>query len=159
MIKDIVISKGKKAKRGPVHTMDITVGHVLKCVFPERGFEYDYLGYAWYNINKDGTLNAHNRLLRGFFKQVDKVARPWWCPRFVLRLLHLFGSDNSIVRVRNWKLHNLELRLTKGISITDTKWKYDSFRIYGRFTAELDQLAADTCMKIENEYEKIKIYE
>jgi len=155
MIKDIVISKGKKAERGPVHTMDITVGHVLKCVFPERGFEYDYLGYAWYNINKDGTLNAEDRLLRGFFKQVDKVARPWWCPRFVLRLLHLFGSDNSIVRVRNWKLHNLELRLTKGIAITDTKWKYDSFRIYGRFTAELDQLAADTCKKIENEYEKI----
>jgi hypothetical protein len=99
MIKDIVISKGKKAERGPVHTMDITVGHVLKCVFPERGFEYDYLGYAWYNINKDGTLNAEDRLLRGFFKQVDKVARPRWCPRFVLRLLHLFGSDNSIVQV------------------------------------------------------------
>ena len=155
MIKDIVISKGKKAKRGPVHTMDITVGHVLKCVFPERGNEYDYLGYAWYNINKDGTLSATNRLLRGFFKQVDKVARPWWCPRFVLRLLHLFGSDNSIVRVRNWKLHNLERRLTKGIAITDTKWKYDSFRIYGYFTEELDQLAADTCSKIENEYEKI----
>ena len=155
MIKDIVISKGKQAKTGPVHTMDITVGHVLKCVFPERGFEYDYLGYAWYNINKDGTLSATNRLLRGFFKQVDKVARPWWCPRFVLRLLHLFGSDNSIVRVRNWKLHNLELRLTKGIAITDTKWKYDSFRIYGNFTEELYQLAADTCKKIENEYEKI----
>ena len=154
MIKDIVISKGKKAKTGPVHTMDITVGHVLKCVFPKRGFEYDYLGYAWYNINKDGTLHAEDRLLRGFFKQVDKVARPWWCPRFVLRLLHLFGSDNSIVRVRNWKLHNLELRLTKGIAITDTKWKYDSFRIYGNFTAELDQLAADTCSKIENKYEK-----
>ena len=159
MIKDIVISKGKPAPSGRVHTMDITVGHVLKCVFPERGFEYDYLGYAWYNINKNGTLNAHNRLLRSFFKQVDKVARPWWCPRFVLRLLHLFGSDNSIVRVRNWKLHNLERRLTKGIAITDTKWKYDSFRIYGNFTEELDQLAADTCMKIENEYEKIKIYE
>ena len=155
MIKDIVISKGKKAERGPVHTMDITVGHVLKCVFPERGNEYDYLGYAWYNINNDGTLSAANRLLRGFFKQVDKVARPWWCPRFVLRLLHLFGSDNSIVRVRNWKLHNLERRLTKGIAITDTKWKYDSFRIYGYFTEELDQLAADTCSKIENEYEKI----
>ena len=155
MIKDIVISKGKPAPSGRVHSMDITVGHVLKCVFPERGFEYDYLGYAWYNINKDGTLNAEDRLLRGFFKQVDKVARPWWCPRFVLRLLHMFGSDNSIVRVRNWKLHNLELRLTKGISITDTKWKYDSFRIYGNFTEELDQLASDTCKKIENEYEKI----
>ena len=155
MIKDIVISKGKPAPSGCVHSMDITVGHVLRCVFPERGFEYDYLGYAWYNINKDGTLNAEDRLLRGFFKQVDKVARPWWCPRFVLRLLHLFGSDNSIVRVRNWKLHNLELRLTKGIAITDTKWKYDSFRIYGNFTEELDQLASDTCKKIENEYEKI----
>ena len=155
MIKDIVISKGKPAPSGRVHTMDITVGHVLKCVFPARGNEYDYLGYAWYNINKDGTLSATNRLLRGFFKQVDKVARPWWCPRFVLRLLHLFGSDNSIVRVRNWKLHNLERRLTKGIAITDTKWKYDSFRIYGNFTEELYQLAADTCKKIENEYEKI----
>lgn len=154
MILDIVISKGKKAKFGPVHTIDITVRHVLKCMFPKRGDEYRYLGYAWYNINKLGSLTVEDRLLRIFFKHVDMVARPWWCPRFVLRLLHLFGSDDSIVRVRNRKLHNLELRLTKGISITDTKWKYDSFRIYGNFTSELDQLAADTCKKIETEYEK-----
>jgi len=139
-------------KKGMIHTRDISVKDVYKCFVPEAGYEYDYLGYAYYIVKADGSIDAGESLLRDFYKEVDRVARPKWCPRFVIRLLHLFGSDNSIVRVRNRKLHNLELRLTKGISITDTKWKYDSFRIYGNFTSELDVLARKTCAKIEREY-------
>lgn len=139
-------------KKGMIHTRNISFMDVYKCFIPELGYEYDYLGYAYYVVNADGSISVGESLLRDFYKEVDKVARPKWCPRFVLRLLHLFGSDNSIVRVRNWRLHNLEKRLTKGISITDTKWKYDSFRIYGHFTSELDDLARETCAKIEHEY-------
>jgi hypothetical protein len=43
----------------------------------------------------------------------------------------LFGNDNSIVRVRNWTLHNLSRRLTKGYLIVDykTKWQWYDLRI------------------------------
>ena len=145
----MIIFKGKKRKF--IHTMDITLNDIRAVFFPFTFNEkYKYLGSVpW---KESGEIFQAMEPLVIF---MDSKAKPWWCPRFVLRLLHLFGSDNSIVRVRNWKLHNLERRLTKGIAITDTKWKYDSFRIYGNFTKELDQLAADTCSKIENEYEKI----
>ena len=147
--KDLIISKGKKAKLGPVRTMDITIGDLIECFIPTKGLEYRYLGYSFYYVKKDGTITETEKFLKEFFIEVDKVARPKWCPKFFLRLLNLFGNDNSIVRVRNWKLHNLFIKITKGIQITDTKWKYDSFRIYGSFTKELDDLAKETCLKIE----------
>ena len=151
-IKEIIISKGKKAKLGPVHTMDITIGHLVECFFPEKGNEFGYLGYAFYYVKQDGSVSKQEEILKEFFIEVDKVARPKWCPKFVLRLLNLFGNDNSIVRVRNRRLHDLFNKITGGIQITDTKWKYDSFRIYGRFTKELDELAKATCIKIKTDY-------
>jgi len=62
---------------------------------------------------------------------MDSKSKPKWCPRWFLRFLHLFGSDNSIVRVRNRTLHNLERKLTKGITIWDykTKWHCYDLRI------------------------------
>lgn len=144
-----IISKGKPAKVGPIVTRDITIKDVLECFYPKRGNEYTYLGYAYYNVKENRTLSKHSEFLLYFFKQVDKVARPFWCPRFILRLLNLFGNDNSIIRVRNRTLHNLFNKITKHIRITDTKWKYDSFRIYGSFTDELEKLAQETCKKLE----------
>jgi len=62
---------------------------------------------------------------------MDYKAKPKWCPRWFLRFLHLFGSDNSIVRVRNRVLNNLLTRLTGGYMIFDykTKWHYYDLRI------------------------------
>lgn len=128
-----------------IHTRNITLKDLFECFFPKKGNEYSYLGYAYYYSKES--------LLRDFFIEVDKVARPKWCPKFFLRLLNLFGNDNSIVRVRNWKLHNLFNKITKGIRVTDTKWKWDTFRIYGHFTKELRDLAEETCRKIES-YDK-----
>lgn len=151
-IKDIVISKGKKAQLGPVHTRDITLGDVLECFFPERGYEYDYLGYAYYRVKEDGSIIPGEQVIKEFLQQVDRVARPKLCPRFVLRLLNLFGNDKSIVRMRSLRLANWFSRLTKGIRITDMKWKWDQFRIYGSFTDELDRLAQETCNRLETLY-------
>jgi hypothetical protein len=151
-IKDIVISKGRKAQIGPVHTRDITLGDVVECFFPERGYEYDYLGYAYYHVKDDGSIKPGEQIIKEFLQQVDRVARPKLCPRFVLRLLNLFGNDKSIVRMRSLRLANWFSRLTKGIRITDMKWKYDSFRIYGSFTKELDRLAQETCNRLETLY-------
>jgi len=140
----IIISKGKPAKSGPVHTRDISVGDVIDCFFPKKGEEYSYLGYAYYTPKTFvGTI------LLDFFKEVDKVARPKWCPKFYLRLLKLFGNDNSVVRMRNYYLSCKYSKITKGIMITDMKWKYDSFRIYGSFTKELDNISKEVCKKID----------
>ena len=74
---------------------------------------------------------------------MDYKAKPKWCPRWILRFLHLFGSDNSIVRVRNRTLHNLEKRLTKGIQLTDykTKWEWYDLRISVYGTDQMQNLA------------------
>ena len=59
---------------------------------------------------------------------VDYEARPWWCPRWFLRFLHLFGNDNSLVRVRNFRLNRLHTKITKGIFMWDYKTKWQWFR-------------------------------
>jgi hypothetical protein len=150
--KDIVLikSKVKGSTAFKVTLQHITIGDVLECFFPMIGSEYSYLGYATYVYTPWG-LCPDERLLRDFFKEVDRVARPWWCPKFVLRLLDLFGNDGSLVRLRNRYLSDIFYRLTKGIRITDTKWKYDTFRIYGNFTEDLQTLANKTCKEIEKE--------
>jgi hypothetical protein len=73
---------------------------------------------------------------------IDYKAKPSWCPRWVLRFLHLFGNDNSIVRVRNWTLHNLSRRLTKGYLITDykTKWSWYDLRLHVHGSEQMHNL-------------------
>ena len=89
--------------------------------------------------------NYHNKLIKdsvsSFYKEysvyykalyplvlaMDYESKPKWCPRWLLRFLHVFGSDRSIVRVRNWTLHNLHKKLTKGIAFIDLKTKWESY--------------------------------
>jgi hypothetical protein len=114
------IFKGKKAKVGPVHTMDIELDHIRAVFFPKNFWEkYHYLGSVPYG---DGMSE-----LKALVVAMDHAAKPWWCPRWFLRFLHLFGSDNSIVRVRNQFLHNLEKRLTSGIMMWDYKTKWSDY--------------------------------
>jgi hypothetical protein len=118
----MIIFKGKKYKY--IHTMDITLDDIRAVFFPKNFNEkYKYLGYVPY----DGDMN----MLKALVIAMDYEAKPWWCPRWFLRFLHLFGSDNSIVRVRNWRLHNLANKLTKGIMMNDykTKWTHYDLRI------------------------------
>lgn len=157
--RDIVLVKPKVKGKPTFKVMlnSIKVGDVIECFFPKIGSEYDYLGYATYTYTVGSKfLYPEEALLREFFKAVDKAARPWWCPRFVLRLLDLFGNDGSLVRSRNLFLSKIFYRLTKGIRVTDTKWKYDTFRIYGNFTEELQILANKTCREIEKELDEVE---
>ena len=120
----MVIFKGKK--KGIIHTRDITLDD-LRAVFFPRDFEekYNYLGCV--PCQKSAIFEAMEPLV--IF--MDYKAKPWWCPRWFLRFLQLFGNDNSIVRVRNRYLSNLKRKLTKGFQITDykTKWEWYDLRI------------------------------
>lgn len=141
-IKEMVLIKG--GKKGSVYLQDITVDDIRAIFYTRNDQEkYRYLGITW-NIFREGSQEHYS--LKDFIKKVDKVAKPWWCPRWFLRLLHLAGNDNSIVRVRNWKAHRLQNKLTGGIMIQDIKTKYGTLRVYGSFPEEI----MDELTKLEN---------
>jgi hypothetical protein len=145
-MRDTIIFRGKKAKVGPVHTMNITLGHILDVFFP-RDFndKYGYLGYIY-----TSERGEYSKVIRPLILAMDKKAKPWWCPRWFLRFLELFGNDNSIVRVRNFKLHNLHRKITKGYRFIDwkTKWDWYDLRISIYACKELQDMAD----KIESDF-------
>lgn len=126
-------------KKGMIHTMNIGFKDIRAVFFP-KGFseKYRYLGSVPYR--EDGDLF---KALYPLVLAMDYEAKPKWCPRWFLRFLHLFGSDNSIVRVRNRTLHDLEKRLTKGILMWDykTKWSHYDLRISISAPAHLHSLS------------------
>jgi len=109
-------------KKGMIYTRKIELAD-LRYIFCPKGFEkYGYLGtQIW---NEDGV---YFKALYPLVLALDHEAKPKWCPRWFLRFLHVFGSDKSIVRVRNHKLHNLLYKLTKGIAFVDWKTKWESY--------------------------------
>jgi hypothetical protein len=128
----------KRYKFPPVAFKDI-----LRCFSNKRNDKYHYLGISR-NIFEEGT-DLHE-YLEEFIMFVAKKAKPWWCPAFVLNLLHLFANDNSIVRCRDQHLASAFKYITKGLLITDIKIKYGTIRVYGYFSQEVD----DELTKLEN---------
>ena len=116
----ILFWKGRK--KGYIQTRNIELGDFRYIFFP-KGFEkYGYLGTQLWN--EDGV---YFKSLYPLVLAMDYEAKPKWCPRWFLRFLDVFGSDRSIVRVRNRKLHNLLNKLTKGIAFIDWKTKWESY--------------------------------
>ena len=117
----------KGRRKGMIHTRDITWEDIRKVFFPKNFHEkYQYLGSVPYN-----ELGPIFEAMEPLVIFMDYKARPWWCPRWFLRFLHLFGMDNSIVRVRNWFLSKLAEKITGYIMLMDykTKWKDYDLRI------------------------------
>lgn len=138
-LESLLFWKGRR--KGIIHTKDITLDDLRSVFFPKSFHEkYRYLGaIPW---REDGKIFKAMEPLVIF---MDYRARPKWCPRWFLRFLHLFGNDNSIVRVRNMKLHNLHRKLTKGIMIYDykTKWEWYDLRISIAGDTQMSDLADD----------------
>jgi hypothetical protein len=142
----ILFWKGRN--KGMVHTRDLRWDDIRAIFFPKDFYEkYHYLGAVPYR--EDGELF---KALYPLVLAMDYEVKPKWCPRWFLRFLHLFGSDNSIVRVRNRFLHDLEKRLTKGILMWDykTKWTNYDLRISISAPSHLQRLA----MGIERQFYK-----
>lgn len=135
----------KDRKKGMVYTRNIKLDD-FRYIFSPKGFErYGYLGTTIRNENSDCFKALYPLVLA-----LDYEAKPKWCPRWVLRFLHVFGSDKSIVRVRNWRLNNLLSKLTKGIGFIDwkTKWSDYDLRISIHAPEHLQELAS----AIENRF-------
>ena len=138
-LESLLFWKGRRM--GIIHTKDITLDDLRSVFFPKSFHEkYRYLGaIPW---REDGEIFKAMEPLVIF---MDYRAKPKWCPRWFLRFLHLFGNDNSIVRVRNMKIHNLHRKLTKGIMIYDykTKWEWYDLRISIAGDKQMSDLADD----------------
>ena len=127
-------------KKGRIHTMNIGFKDIRAVFFPKDFAEkYRYLGTSVWNED-----SIYYRALFPLVLALDYEAKPKWCPRWFLRFLHLFGSDNSVVRVRNRTLHNLEKKLTKHIMFVDwkTKWSDYDLRISIHGPKHLQELAS-----------------
>jgi hypothetical protein len=110
-------------KKGMIHTRNIQFKDIRAVFFPMNFYEkYHYLGSIPHREN--GKLF---KAILPIILTMDYEAKPKWCPRWFLRLLHLFGNDNSIIRVRNRTLHNLQVKLTKGIMLMDWKTKWNDY--------------------------------
>lgn len=119
--KSLLFWKGRK--KGMVHTRDLRLADIRAVFFPKNFYEkYHYLGAVPHRETGDIFKAVYPLVLA-----MDYEAKPKFCPRWFLRFLHLFGSDNSIVRVRNRFLHDLENRLTKGIRMWDYKTKWTDY--------------------------------
>ena len=139
-----------------IHTRNIEWSDFRYIFFP-RGFEkFGYLGTQIWNEDSD-----YFKALYPLVLALDYEAKPKWCPRWFLRFLHVFGSDRSIVRVRNWKLHNLERKLTKGIAFVDwkTKWEDYDLRISIHAPKYLQDLADDIEMGFYRRGEESELVE
>jgi len=134
----ILFWKGRS--KGMIYTRDIKLDDFRYIFFP-KGFEkYGYLGtHLW---NEEGD---YFKALYPLVLAMDYEAKPKFCPRWFLRFLHVFGCDRSIVRVRNWSLHDLLRKLTKGIAFVDWKTKWESYdlRISIHAPKHLQDLADD----------------
>lgn len=112
----------KGRKKGMIHTRSLEWGDLRYIFFP-KGFErYGYLGTQIWNED-----SAYFKALYPLVLALDYEAKPKWCPRWVLRFLHVFGADKSIVRIRNRRLAELLTKLTKGIGFWDWKTKWTDY--------------------------------
>ena len=136
----------KGRKKGMIHTRDITWEDIRKVFFPKNFYEkYQYLGSVPYN--ETGPIFEVMEPLVIF---MDYKAKPWWCPRWFLRFLHLFGNDNSIVRVRNRFLSNLNRKITGYVMIMDYKTKWQVYDL--RISVVGDRQVQNLANAIENRY-------
>ena len=139
----------KGRAKGMIYTRDITWEDTRKVFFPKDFYEkYQYLGSVPYK--EVGPIFEAMEPLIIF---MDYKAKPWWCPRWFLRFLHLFGEDNSIIRVRNRFLSNLKSKITGYIMIMDykTKWQYYDLRI----SVVGDRQVQDLANAIESRYYEV----
>ena len=136
-LQSLLFWKGRS--KGMIHTRDLEWGDFRYIFFPKKLEKYGYLGITFYKED-----SPYFRAIYPLVLAMDYEAKPKWCPRWFLRFLHVFGADKSIVRVRNWTLHNLLRKLTKGIAFVDwkTKWTDYDLRISIHAPEHLQELAS-----------------
>ena len=140
----ILFWKGRS--RGMIYTRSIKLDDLRYIFFPKNFHEkYSYLGSVPYNDE-----GPYFKAMLPLVLAMDYEARPKLCPKWFLRFLEVFGNDRSIVRVRNWTLHNLHQKLTKGMRFIDYKTKWSEYDL--RISIQAPEYLQDLADDIENGY-------
>jgi hypothetical protein len=136
----------RSRRKGIIQTRDITLDDIRSVFFPKNFYEkYRYLGSIPWREGGDYFKAIYPLVLA-----MDYEARPRWCPRWFLRFLHLFGSDNSIVRVRNRFWHDLKSKLTRDLTLYDYKTKWSDWDL--RISVVGPRHIVDLSRAIENQF-------
>jgi hypothetical protein len=129
-----------------IYTRSIKWDDLRYIFFPKNFHEkYSYLGSVPYNDE-----GPYFKAMLPLVLAMDYEARPKLCPKWFLRFLEVFGNDRSIVRVRNWTLHNLHQKLTKGMRFIDYKTKWSEYDL--RISIQAPEYLQDLADDIENGY-------
>jgi hypothetical protein len=140
----ILFWKGRS--KGVIYTRSIKWDDLRYIFFPKNFHEkYSYLGSVPYNDE-----GSYFKAMLPLVLAMDYEARPKLCPKWFLRFLEVFGNDRSIVRVRNWTLHNLHQKLTKGMRFIDYKTKWSEYDL--RISIQAPEYLQDLADDIENGY-------
>ena len=140
----ILFWKGRS--KGMIYTRSIKLDDLRYIFFPKDfNEEYGYLGSVPYNDE-----GPYFKAMLPLVLAMDYEARPKLCPKWFLRFLEVFGNDRSIVRVRNWTLHNLHQKLTKGMRFIDYKTKWSEYDL--RISIQAPEYLQDLADDIENGY-------
>jgi hypothetical protein len=136
----------KGRSKGVIYTRSIKWDDLRYIFFPKNFHEkYSYLGSVPYNDE-----GPYFKAMLPLVLAMDYEARPKLCPKWFLRFLEVFGNDRSIVRVRNWTLHNLHQKLTKGMRFIDYKTKWSEYDL--RISIQAPEYLQDLADDIENGY-------
>lgn len=133
--KEWIIFPGKRLKlhnalNYHVYTSDITVD-MFRAVFFPRNFNetYRYLGQV--QASAPSITTECDAGIQALVIYIDYLAKPKWCPRWVLRFLHLFGNDNcQIGHRRNITLARLHSKLTKGYRLFSYKSRWTPYDVH-----------------------------
>lgn len=119
---------------------------IRRIFFPNNFYEkYKYLGNVPYDEKSDMFRAIYPLVI-----EMDKRAKPYCCPRWLLRFLFFFGCDNSIVRVRNNFLYQIHRKLTKNYLFIDYKQKWEEYDL--RISIQADDYLHNMANMIEKKF-------
>lgn len=118
--------------------------NLKECFNPKKGEEFSYLGNATYKIGKHGEVQGKNKHLLFFYQEIENRCKPVLIPASLLRVLRLLENQG------NRTAGKIRHRLLGGNTIEWMGWRWDKFRIRGKFNKGIEALAKVTGREVED---------
>lgn len=113
--------------------------------------KFKYKKYSYLGWTSPTVPNGWKPLVVELIKNIDKLARPWWLPRFIATTVKTLAMGSSIIKIRNKFWYVVFKKLPITCSISQIKEKFGGLRFYCSGTDEIFALvhvAEDASYKI-----------
>lgn len=107
--------------------------------------KYSYLGNSY-----PGVPDSWKPIVLDMLKDIDKIVRPWFIPRFVCNWIQWLTMRNSGISINNYFWYNILSKIRKENTIFDIKDKYATLRVYGSFSDIVQGIITDAENRCEN---------